>query len=373
MAYPPSAGPFRARAMRAELACALRMPERTVESLVGEARILSSELPATLAALGEGRFSYRHAKVLVDETAGLDPEARSAVERLALGSADTTTVSQFRRRVRRLRERHNPESMVQRVESARETRELSLDPANDGMAYLTLFMDAVEAAAIYERATTAAARARADGDPRTFAQLRVDLVVDALLNRDTVLGLSLTQLEALAADPDELLQTQRTDLGYYPGIVPTVVVTVPVQTLLGGAEPGTLEGIGPIDAATARRLTAEAPTLHRLLTDPESGAALSMSRTSYRVPEPLRRWLRLRDGTCRFPMCTMSAGRCDIDHTRDWVAYEGPTDHDNLAHLSRGHHTLKHHGGWRVRQSRSGTLSWTSFLGRRYDTHPEAA
>lgn len=372
-AYPPAAEPFRERAQNAELACALRLPERAVESLLGEARVLQRDLPATLAQLAEGRFSYRHAQVLVDETAGLAEEDRTAVERVALGTASTTTVSRFRRRVRTLRERRDPATMVDRVRAAHEHRELRLDPARDGMAYLTLYTDAVDAAAIFERASAAAARARADGDPRTIAQLRLDLAVDALLERDSALGLGRTQLELLGADPEQMLQVQRTELGYFAGIVPTVVVTVPLQTLLGGDEPGLLEGIGPIDAATARRLTAEAPTLHRLLTDPENGAPLSFSRTTYRVPEPLRRWLRLRDGTCRFPMCSAPPGRCDIDHTRDWAAHDGPTDHDNLAHLSRGHHTLKHHGGWRVRQDARGNLTWTSHLGREYVTHPDAA
>jgi hypothetical protein len=78
----------------------------------------------------------------------------------------------------------------------------------------------------------------------------------------------------------------------------------------------------------------------------------------------------LRDDTCTFAMCGISARRCDIDHTRDWHAHDGPTDHDNLAHLSRGHHTLKHHGGWRVRQDKPGHLTWTSYLGRKYEVAP---
>jgi len=69
-------------------------------------------------------------------------------------------------------------------------------------------------------------------------------------------------------------------------------------------------------------------------------------------------------------MCSVTPRRCDLDHTRDWAAQGGATDHHNLAHLSRGHHTLKHHGGGRVRQSRGGALHWTSFLGREYATHP---
>lgn len=372
-AYPPAAKPFRERAARAELACALRMPERSVDSLLGESRVLQRLLPSTLAALADGRFSYRHAQVLIDETGDLDDDDRAAVEHVSLGSAATTTAARFRRQVRRLRERLDPSTMVTRARDAFSKREVTLEPAHDGMAYVTLRTGAVEASAIFERATAAAGRAVADGDPRTLAQLRVDVIVDALLDRDSTLGLSRSQLEAMGTSPDELLSTQEVDLGAFAGIVPTVFVTIPVQTLLGGDEPGTLEGVGPIDAVTARRLTAQAPSLHRLLTDPETGVALSLSRSSYRVPDSLRRWLRIRDGSCRFPMCSVNPKRCDLDHTRDWATQNGPTDHDNLAHLSRGHHTLKHHGGWRVQQIRGGTLNWTSYLGREYTTVADAA
>jgi len=369
-AYPPAAEPFRERAARAELACALRLPERSAENLLGEARMLVRTLPTTLAALAEGRLSYRHAQVLVDETAGLAPDDREAVERVALSTAGSTTASQFARRVRRLRERRDPSTMVQRVRAAHETRALTLQPSHDGMAYLTLYTGAVQATAIYERACAAADRTASDGDPRTLTQLRADLVVDALLDRDTALGLTTAHLAALAAHPgDEVEHDLGLESDTFSGIVPSVVVTVPVMTLLGGDEPGELEGVGAIDAATARRLTAEAPTLYRMLTDPENGAPLSLSRTSYRVPEALRRWLRIRDGSCRFPMCQIGTRHCDIDHTVDWL-HDGGTDHDNLAHLSRGHHTLKHHGGWSVRQTSAGTLSWTSYLGREYETLP---
>ncbi|AYF98953.1 HNH endonuclease signature motif containing protein [Protaetiibacter intestinalis] len=373
VAYPPSAAPLRERAERAELACALRMPERAVETLLGESRMLTRQLPATFAALGEGLFSYRHAQVLIDETAELDPVDREAVERVALGVARSVTVAQFRRKVRRLRERRNPESMVERVRTAHTRRELVLEPARDGMAYLGIYTNAVDAAAIYEKATTAAGHAVEDGDPRTLTQLRVDVLVDALLERDSTLGLGRTMLETMNADPDELLAIQETTVGPFAGIIPTVIVTVPIGTLLGGNQPGNLEGVGPIDAATARKLTSHAPVLYRMLTDPDTGTGLSMGRTAYRVPEPLRRWLRVRDGSCRFPMCLICTRRCDIDHTRDWATQNGPTDHDNLAHLSRGHHTLKHHGGWKVVQDTRGVLQWTSYLGREYTTLPDAS
>jgi len=131
-------------------------------------------------------------------------------------------------------------------------------------------------------------------------------------------------------------------------IKPQVAVTVPVMTLLGlSDEPGDLAGHGPIDAHTARRLAAQAPSFLRILTHPETGAVLSVGRDRYAVPADLRSWLRLRDETCRFPGCSRRAQRCDIDHVKDW-AHGGTTDHDNLIHLCRKHHRLKHTTGWTV-------------------------
>jgi len=131
-------------------------------------------------------------------------------------------------------------------------------------------------------------------------------------------------------------------------IKPQVAVTVPVMTLLGHSdEPGDLAGHGPIDADTARRLAAQAPSFLRILTHPETGIVLSVGRDRYAVPADLRSWLRLRDETCRFPGCSRRAQRCDIDHVKDW-AHGGATDHHNLIHLCRKHHRLKHTTGWTV-------------------------
>ena len=70
-----------------------------------------------------------------------------------------------------------------------------------------------------------------------------------------------------------------------------MIVTVPVMTLLGHSdEPGTLDGYGPIDADTARRLAATAPSFRRLLVHPETGVALSLGTETYRVPTDLRLW-----------------------------------------------------------------------------------
>jgi hypothetical protein len=162
-------------------------------------------------------------------------------------------------------------------------------------------------------------------------------------------------------------------------IRPVVHVTVPLLRVAGlsgheeldpGAGPAMLDGHVPIDDETATRLIAQAPSLRRLLTHPETGAVVSVGRDSYVVPADLREYLKIRDVTCRWPGCGARAERCDVDHVTDW-ADGGRTDHDNLVHLCRAHHITKHQTRWTSHLAPDGTITWTSPTGRRYTTHPQ--
>ncbi|GAA1720365.1 hypothetical protein GCM10009809_15140 [Isoptericola hypogeus] len=168
------------------------------------------------------------------------------------------------------------------------------------------------------------------------------------------------------APPDPLATLARS-------VRPVVHVTVPITTLTGTSEDSAiLDGAIPLDPETARQLAAHAPTLRRILTDPVTGAMLTVDRRSYVVPADLRAFLTQRDVTCRFPGCRIPARSCDVDHTLAWVD-GGPTDAQNLAHLCRRHHTLKHESRWAVEQLDHGVLAWTSPRGRTYLTTPGSA
>jgi hypothetical protein len=170
----------------------------------------------------------------------------------------------------------------------------------------------------------------------------------------------------------DLLADGVTPAGTGGGIRGSVMVTVPVLTAMGASdEPGILEGYGPIPPDMAREIAAGAPSFTRLLTHPETGAVLSVGSKQYTVPADLRRALRLRDGTCRFPGCNRPATRSDIDHTTAWNE-GGPTDLNNLAHLCRPHHRLKHQTLWAVEQEPGGVLVWTSPAGQVHRTYPES-
>ncbi|WP_439563651.1 DUF222 domain-containing protein [Microcella sp.] len=352
------------RVLVSEVACALRLPERTAERLIAESDMLVTHLGATHRALADGSISYRHAQVIIDEAQSLPDGARSSYEQAVLPAAARLTAARLRPRARAERERCHPESIEHRVEKSRADRHVLLEPAHDGMAWLSAFLPAARASAIYERITSVAMGIKRsavdDDDSRTLAQLRADVLSDLLV--DGVVDAS----------------------GCGTGVRATVHVTVPVERLLGARLSGEssarttatfvpqaeLEGYGPLDDETARELAAGAPSFARLLRHPESGAVLSVGRDRYAVPADLAMALRVRDRTCRFPGCGRSAARSDIDHTVDWQ-YGGTTSIDNLAHLCPAHHQLKHRSEWQVSQHGGGVLRWRSPSGTTYVTLAE--
>ena len=271
----------------------------------------------------------------------------------------------------------NPDEMVERHQKALADSDMTLEPAANGMAWLHLSIDAVSAVAIRDRATRLAITLHGEeGEDRCIGQLRADVAVDLLL--------------AVLPEADEWnLLDQRRRTWQPLTIVPQVHVTVPVMTLLGESnEPGSLRGYGPIDPETARRLTAQAPSLYRVLVEPGTDTVVQVGQEHYAVPPGLRRFLQLRDERCRFPGCNRNADLCDIDHTVPWAGApgarvprrrasdvvgsageDGETNAENLAHLCRTHHLLKERG-WGAELQEDGTMVWTSPFGRKRITLP---
>lgn len=339
------AGEAARRSMLAELACALRLPEATMGRLLFQSQMLVHELCATQAALAAGLISYRHARAVIEHAASLPALARAGFETRVLPEADALTVAQFERKARKIREHSHPDSIQARNRKCLLDRTVYFQPARDGMGTLVISTAAGDGQAIFNRLTGLAATLQGDGETRTLTQLRADVAADLLLDGITTTGLG-------------------------EGVRATVNVTVPVLTLLGLSEqPGDLTGYGPIDPDTARRLAGTATGFTRLLTHPATGTVLSVDNTPYRVPKELKRWLEVRDQTCRFVGCSRPVRRCDLDHTTAKNA-GGCTCAENLAHLCPPHHALKHETDWAVAQTPDGVLHWTSPAGKHYATDP---
>ncbi|GAB5078802.1 HNH endonuclease signature motif containing protein [Arthrobacter sp. AD-310] len=375
----PASGPEwvkgREMATVAEVACVLTIGERAAGALIGEAHALTGSLPAALAALQAG-VSWQNARVLVDETTGLDPAATAALEAHFLspdvpgagpdGLAGGLQAARLRRKVRSWRERLYPESIEARHVKGVAERRMECTRDRDGMSWLSLHIPADRASAIWNRTTAIARGMQGPDEPRTLTQLRPDIAVDLLLGATFSREDDGGHEAAFAgnAEPDEGYLR----LGKAPVPRAQVLVMVPVFSLLGATdEPAILDGHGPIPASMARKLVAEgAESFHRVLVDPRDGAPLEIGRTSYRVSEALRRWLRLRDGKCPFPGCSNNSLDNEADHLLAWQ-HGGSTGVSNLGQPCPKHHRMKHTSGWHpTPATRDEPPGWISPAGRYY-------
>jgi len=137
----------------------------------------------------------------------------------------------------------------------------------------------------------------------------------------------------------------------------TVVVTVPLETLMaglldGGVVAGELENGAPISAETARRLACDAFIVAAVLGT--NSEVLDIGRLSRAVPRPMRRALVARDRGCAFPGCGRPPRWCQAHHIAHWTRDRGPTCLSNLVLLCGRHHRVIHHEGWEVRIDENG-------------------
>lgn len=345
------------RSLTAELAVANRVSDRTMAARLADAETLVSQFPATLTALETGRIAMGHVRTIVENGQAIsNPEARARYEQVVVERAAEVTPGRLRRFAQLAAIRLAEVTFEDRHEKARALRGLIMVELGDGMSQIIHVLPTLLAEGVWDRLTQQAKAISAAGDPRSFDQIRSDLAAELLLTGQP------------SGDPDA-------PHGAGIGIRAEVSILIPVLTLLGkGSEPATIAGKGPIDLETARKLAADAPLLTRILTDPVTDLVLAVD--TYRPSEQLRRFIRRRDGRCRFPSCNRRARRCDIDHT---VAWEngGRTRPENLECLCRRHHLLKHYrpkhqAPWQVRQTAPGVLEWTSPLGRVTTDQPDS-
>ncbi|UFS60193.1 HNH endonuclease [Subtercola endophyticus] len=354
-----------------ELAAALHLNEPDARRAVETSSRLTADFPETLDALRRGMISYRHAEKIVQHSFVLADDVLADYERRVLPVAETVSVQRLEREARAAVESAQPTTAIERHLEAAKTRRVYVEPGADGMAYLTHYLPAVEALAIYNRATELARSLKNAGDPRTLTQLRADALTDLMLNGETSIP------------------------GATRGIRPHVRLTVPVLTLLGAVptqigpqrtapadldpthcdptylDPAQLEGFGPIDRLTALELARDAPSLVRVLTDPITGCVLNYGRQRYKPPAELDELVRLAYQECTFPISCTSSAVAELDHTRAW-SEGGETSFGNIAPLCSTHHKVKHHTEWKVEQDPggSGIITWTSPAGFAYRVEP---
>ena len=334
---------FAERAAAADLAVRLSLAEPTVRAYGLIASLLRTRLPQVWAWFSDGEISTANAREASMLALELPESSWAAFDSAVLDPACTLAPARFRTKARALHEKLHADSLAERHAIANIQRGVWSELDRDGMGWLNARLSAEHIALVTARLDALAfGLFTAADETRTMAQMRADILTDLI-----------------------------TGAGGNSSVGVTVALTIPVMTLLGhSGQPALLEGIGPIDLDTARRLAAGAPSITRLLTDPVTGTVLGMDPTQYRSSAALKRFLALQDVTCDFPGCGRRAATCDLDHTVAWAA-GGTTAAANLSHRCRRHHSMKHQTKWRVERPPGAVrATWTSPTGHIREADP---
>jgi len=355
---------FAVRAAVSDLAVQLSLSEDTILNYDRQAVVMRSRTPKTWAAFRHGEITPQNAKVvtaLADSLPG-DPAMWAQFDDKVADLAIRLTPARFRTRARVIREKLLGATLEERTIAEAAFRKVIAEAHPDGMASVYYYDTAERVTLIMARVEEEArALSRVPAETRTMDQLRADVFAEIMLTLED------DGSHVHDGDPSNgtrNAKNRRNAVGVKVGLL------IPVMSLLGHSdEPATLEGYGPIDIATAKKLAATAPSFYRVLTHPITGTILDIDKTTLRIPADMRRWLEIRDRTCIFPGCGKRARHCEIDHTKD-RQYGGITKVTNLGHMCKKHHMEKHHTLWEPEHLPDGRIRWTSPTGHVVDGDP---
>ncbi|GAA2141737.1 hypothetical protein GCM10009844_12380 [Nocardioides koreensis] len=140
------------------------------------------------------------------------------------------------------------------------------------------------------------------------------------------------------------------------GVAATVVVTMTLETLMGGLASAALDTGAHISAGEARRLACEAGSIPAVLGG--AGQVLDLGRKRRFHSEPQRIALGLRDGGCTTEGCDWPPGLCHAHHDPPWSA-GGITDVDRGRLLCPHHHARAHDPTYRTTRLPGGKVAFT--------------
>jgi hypothetical protein len=312
------------RGLSSEVALARRdSPSRGGRHL-GFAKALVYEMPHTLTALQCGALSEWRATLIVRESACLSVADRRVLD--AELCADVTKLEgmgdkRITAAAKEIAYRLDPQAVVDRAAKAEADRTVTIRPAPDCMAYVTVLLPVAKGVGVY-----AALKREADTtfDDRSRGQVMADTVVERVTGR-----------------PAEVPEPVAVNL------------VISDEALLGDdTAAAEIEGYGPIPAGVARGMVSGAAsderskaTLRRLYRHPKSGALVAMESRSRLFPKGLARFIGIRDRTCRTPYCDAPIRHRDHAQPRN---RGGPTSAKNGLGMCERCNYEKEAPGWGV-------------------------
>lgn len=324
-----------------EVALAMRTSPHRAQRWLGWAKIVTSEMPSTFAALQAGRTTQWRATLMARETIFLSREDRLLVDAELGPQLETMGDRRVEGSARAMACRLDPRGAAERASNASKDRHIGIRPAPDTMCRLTGLLPVADGVAAYAALVKTADTLIAAGDRRGRGQLMADTLVERVTGQ-AVCGDVAVEVN--------LIMTDRTL----------------INSGEGRDEAAHLDGYGPIPADLARDLALRGNGdrwLRRLYTEPDSGqlAAMDTHRRTFTANQ--RRFLRVRDRTCRTPWCDAPIRHCDhvVPH-----AGGGATSVGNGQGLCETCNHAKQAPGWHARADGAGLIITTSPTGHRY-------
>lgn len=279
-------------------------------------------------------------------------------------------------------ERNDPTAIDDAVDEAAQTRTVRFRPARGGMATLWAKLPISEAELLRRRIETDARAAEADGVPGTIEQLRADALASlavytpAASSTTAPAGSDGESIEIVAPIPGADLP--RPTLGNAAAAAGQPIRITVISAISQGL-PNRVEFVhgaySSFQWLCQELLDGDDARVRFETIDPAPGALDSPEHAlRYVLTAAMVERIRLRDGTCRHPGCSVEAKHCDVDHV---IAFNttnpelgGPSTEWNLMCLCRKHHREKTFGSDSYRPGALGELIIVTATGHEHRTTP---
>ncbi|WP_253918915.1 HNH endonuclease signature motif containing protein [Dietzia psychralcaliphila] len=273
------------------------------------------------------------------------------------------------------RERHDPRAAEDAVGAAVEQRTVRFRPGRDGMTNMWATLPSGAAEKLRRRIEAAARAASEAGHPRTRDQLRADALCALGDPNTNDIGTALHAAEN-ATDP-AAAGSARPRPGASWGTEQPIRISI-IDSIAQGL-PNRVQFVNgaysSFDWLCEELLSGGEAKVRFELIDPQPGVLDTPDAVlKYFITPALAERIRLRDGTCRHPGCTVDAHDCEIDHI---IAFDhlrpemgGPTAEWNLICLCRKHHREKTFGHCAYKPGPLGELTIITETGHEHRTTP---
>ena len=276
-------------------------------------------------------------------------------------------------------ERHDPRAAEDAVVDARERRTVRFRPERAGMTSMWARLPVADAEKLRRRIDAAARAAQEAGQPCTRDQLRADALVALGDPTTDDIGGPLGGAEQADAEESDTPRPGADNAAAGRAWGSDQPIRISVIAAAAQGLPNRVEFVtgaySSFDWLCQELLEGGDASIRFEVLDPQPGVLDKPdSALRYFITPALAERIRLRDGHCRHPGCTVDAADCDVDHiiAFDFLHPElgGPTVEWNLVCLCRRHHREKTFGHNAYRPGPLGELIILTDTGHEHRTTP---